>query len=89
MLHLTAYSVYLQSPIRNLDGTVTSKTGTVVKVVQAVEPWSKYSLEDGTVLRIRQTVVNVVKLDDKNDNDEPVYYIQSQQALSVIPEIKE
>jgi hypothetical protein len=79
----------MKVPIRNLDGTVTSKTGTLVKVVQAVEPWSEYSLEDGTVLRVRQTVVNVVKLDDKNDSDEPVYYIQSQQALSIIPKIKE
>jgi hypothetical protein len=78
----------MKVPILNPDGTVSQKMGTLVKVARADEPWSEYSLEDGTRLRMKQTVVNVVKLDDRDDNGEPIYSIQSQQTLSVIPQIK-
>jgi hypothetical protein len=79
----------MKVPFVNQDGTVTHKAGTLVKVTKADEPWSEYSLEDGTTLRMKQTIVNVVKLDEMDDNGEPVYSIQSQQTLSVIPQIKE
>jgi hypothetical protein len=79
----------MRVPIFNPDGTVSQKTGTLVQVNRANEPWSEYILEDGTKLRMKQTIVNVVKLDDTNDSGDPVYSIQSQQTLSVIPQIKE
>jgi hypothetical protein len=79
----------MKVPYINQDGIVTYKIGTLVKIVQSDEPWSEYSLEDGTRLRMKQTIVNVVRLDEKDDNGEPIYSIQSQQTLSVIPQIKE
>jgi hypothetical protein len=79
----------MRVPVVNPDGTVSQKTGTLVEIVQSNEPWSEYALEDGTKLRIKQTIVNVVKMDDEADNGDPVYSIQSQQTLSVIPKIKE
>jgi hypothetical protein len=79
----------MKVPFINPDGTIVQKIGTLVKVAKADEPWSEYSLEDGTKLRMKQTIVNVVKLDDKNDSGDPVYSIQSQQTLSVVPQIKE
>jgi hypothetical protein len=75
-------------PFFNPDGTITQEIGTVVNVVHSDEPWSEYILEDGSKLRIKQTVVNVVKLDKTADNDEPIYSIQSQQTLSVLPRIQ-
>jgi hypothetical protein len=79
----------MKVPTINPDGTITQKTGTLIRVIQSDEPWSEYSLEDGTKLRMKQTIINVVKMDDKDDNGEPMYSIQSQQTLSVIPQIEE
>jgi hypothetical protein len=79
----------MKVPFINPDGTITQKIGTLVKVTKTDEQWSEYSLEDGTKLRMKQTIINVVKLDDKNDNGDPMYSIQSQQTLSVVPQIKE
>jgi hypothetical protein len=76
-------------PIFNPDGTTAQELGTIVKVVQSDEPWSEYTLEDGTKLRMKQVVVNVVKLDKVDDSGNPIYSIQSQQTLSVIPQVKE
>jgi hypothetical protein len=79
----------MRVPVINQDGTMTHKIGTLVKLIRSDEPWSEYHLEDGTKLRMKQTIINVVKLDEENDNGDPVYSIQSQQTLSVIPKIKE
>jgi hypothetical protein len=79
----------MKVPFLSPDGTVTPKIGTLVKVVEASEPWSEYRLEDGTKLRMKQTIINVVRLDEKDDNGNPMYSIQSQQTLSVVPQIKE
>jgi hypothetical protein len=79
----------MKVPIFNPDGSTAQETGTLIKVIQSDEPWSEYSLEDGTKLRMKQTVVNVVKLDKAADNGEPIYSIQTQQTLSVIPQIQE
>jgi hypothetical protein len=79
----------IKVPIFNPAGTTVQEIGTVVKVIQSDEPWSEYILEDGTKLRMKQTVVNVVKLDKVDDHGDPIYSIQSQQTLSVIPQIKE
>jgi hypothetical protein len=79
----------MKVPTINPDGTITQKTGILVKITQSHEPWSEYSLEDGTKLRMKQTILNVVKMDDTDDSGEPVYSVQSQQTLSVIPQIKE
>jgi hypothetical protein len=76
-------------PILNPDGKIIEEVGTLVEVVQSKEPWSEYELEDGTKLRIKQTVVNVIKLDRVSDSGVPVYFIQSQQTVSIIPQIKD
>jgi hypothetical protein len=79
----------IKVPIFNPDGSTNQETGTLIKVIQSEEPWSENSLEDGTKIRMKQTVVNVVKLDKPADNGEPIYSIQTQQTLSVIPQIQE
>jgi hypothetical protein len=79
----------IKVPFFNPDGTVTQKIGTLVKVVEAAEPWSEYSLEDGTKLRMKQVIINVVRMDDKDDNGDFMYSVQSQQTLVVVPQIKE
>lgn len=80
----------IKVPFLNPDGTITQEIGTLVKVTEANEPWSEYILEDGTKLRMKQTVVSVAKLNATGaGDDDPIYSVQSQQTLSVIPQIKE
>jgi hypothetical protein len=75
-------------PLMNPDGTTSQEIGTLVEVTESKEPWSEYTLEDGTKIRLKQTLVNVIRLDDKkNLNGEPVYSIQSQPTMSIIPKI--
>jgi hypothetical protein len=56
-----------------------------LKVVN--EPWSEYILEDDTKIRAKQTVVNIVKLDQKNPDGTSVYLLQGQPMMLVIPKI--
>jgi hypothetical protein len=75
-------------PYRNPDGSMSQEIGTLMAVTDSKEPWSEYTLEDGTKIRLKQTLVNVIRLDDrKNPNGEPVYSIQSQPTMSIIPRI--
>jgi hypothetical protein len=41
--------------------------GESMDIIEAREPWSEYAvLEDGTKIKSKQTVINIVKLDQKN-----------------------
>jgi hypothetical protein len=78
----------IKVPLVNPDGSTSQEMGTLMEVTDAKEPWSEYTLEDGTKIRLKQTLVNVVRLDNKkNLNGEPVYSIQSQPTMSIIPKI--
>jgi hypothetical protein len=77
-------------PFRNPDGSTSQEIGTLMETSTSEEAWSVYTLADGTKIRLRQTLVQAVRLDNKkNQNGEPVYSIQSQPTISVIPKIGE
>jgi hypothetical protein len=48
------------------------------------EPFSQYTLSDGTVVRIKTVLSDAVRLDTFADNGDPVYQFQFQQVLAVI-----
>jgi hypothetical protein len=76
----------MKVPVQGPDGTIDEKIGTIMEVTESKEPWSEYTLEDGTKIRIKQALVNIVKLDDeKAPNGDPILIIQAQQAMTVIP----
>lgn len=50
----------------------------------AGEHWNEYLLDDGTVLRLKLVVTNVVKIDGLYDNDgNPAYLAQSTNVVGV------
>jgi len=78
----------MKVPVTNPDGSVSQEMGTIMDVTDSKEPWSEYTLEDGTRIRIKHTLVNVFRLEGKTAaNGEPLYSIQLQQVMSVIPKI--
>ena len=74
--------------LMNPDGSVSQEIGTLMEVAESKEPWSEYTLEDGTKIRIKQTLINIAKVEDKTSpNGDPVYSVQLQQTMTVIPKI--
>ena len=58
--------------------------GVVVKVVQADEPFSYITLEDGTTITMRSNVNQVIRLIDKwDDSGNPIYSISAGGSISI------
>lgn len=48
------------------------------------EAWSSYALEDGTVLKIKTVLLDVVRLEEYNENGDPVYQCTAHQIVGVV-----
>jgi hypothetical protein len=58
--------------------------GTVVTFRSSGEHWNEYLVDDGSVVRIKLVVTDVVRLDDHFDpQGNPVYLVQSTNIMSV------
>jgi hypothetical protein len=47
------------------------------------EPWAKYQLPDGTIIRLRIVVSDIIRSSKKNAADEPIYAVRSSNVLAV------
>jgi hypothetical protein len=58
--------------------------GTEVGFRTSGENWNEYLLDDGTVLRLKLVVTEVVRVDSHHDPDgNPVYLVKSQNVMGV------
>jgi hypothetical protein len=67
------------------------RDGESVPIVEQVESWNEYRLNDGTVLRFKSVVTEIVRLTnpDVYDNEGvPIYVVKSTQmaAIAQVPE---
>jgi hypothetical protein len=69
------------------DGKFYETIGESMEILNSKEPWSEYVLEDGTKIKAKQTVVNIIKLDQKNPDGTPVFLMQGQPMMVVVPKI--
>lgn len=55
----------------------------------ALEPWIEYKLSDGTVMKLKTSLVSVARSDQINERGEPFYFTQSvtNQRCFVPPEL--
>ena len=58
--------------------------GTVVDVVESTERFTDIKLEDGTTLRTKVAVAEVLRVDDQWDNDGNPMYVLKNQTLVVV-----
>lgn len=59
--------------------------GVEVPISESNEKWSEITLEDGTVLRVKQTVASVIRLDGQYDLEgNPMYFIKSAPAVAIV-----
>ena len=68
-------------------GKIIEVVGVNMDISETKEPWSEYILEDGTKIKAKQAVINIVKLEQNNPDGTPVYVLQSQSMMSVLPKI--
>jgi len=78
----------IKVPLINPDGSVSDEVGILMEVTESKEPWSEYTLTDGTKIRVKQTLMSIAKIEDKTaQNGEPIYAVQSQQIMSILPKV--
>jgi hypothetical protein len=66
------------------DGDGGELEATVMPFQAAGEHWNEYLVDDGTVIKIKLVVTEVLRVDDKYDgNGDPVYLIHSQNVVNV------
>ena len=57
--------------------------GTEVSFGAINEEWDVYRLNDGTTLKFKSVVANIVRLDDKyNDVGDPIYLVDSRNVVT-------
>lgn len=59
--------------------------GTVLDVVESRETYSRILLEDGTLIRVRPVIVEVVRIERMSEDGKPAYKIDGQLVMSVHP----
>lgn len=58
--------------------------GTVVQALEAAESWNTYRLEDGTALKVKLIITDIVRLPTEFDEEgNPVYVVKSQKVFAV------
>lgn len=61
------------------------KEGTEVAVEQSTERWSEVKLEDGTVFRLKATVMSAVRIEGEYDPaGNPMYALRAQPVIDVV-----
>ncbi len=61
------------------------QTGTVLDVVESSEPLIRLKLEDGTLVRLKISVIEVMKMDETDANGKPIYDFNASLAATIVP----
>ena len=79
----------LMVPYTDPSGNTRMVKGTLVEDIDAVDvPWCKYKLKDGTIIRTKQILTQLVYLDgEKLANGDQAYLCQFQPVVTIIPPI--
>ena len=49
------------------------------------EAWTTYEMSDGSSLKIKTVMLDIARLDEVDDNGNPIYLFNAQQVLGVTP----
>ena len=58
-------------------------TGQSLSFEPSAEPWNQYRLEDGTIIKMKNVLMEVTRLDQFDDKGNPIYQFAAQQIVSV------
>jgi hypothetical protein len=61
------------------------RSGSDVPTLESVERWTEVKLEDGTLLRVKPSVISAIRIDGEFDQEgNPMYAIKVQPMLIVV-----
>ncbi|MCY4051934.1 MAG: hypothetical protein OXF60_10650 [Gammaproteobacteria bacterium] len=60
------------------------ETGTVLDIIESSEPIIRLKLENGTLVRIKQSIFEVILMDQKNDKGQDMYNFECNMATKII-----
>jgi hypothetical protein len=58
--------------------------GVEVSVDESSEKWSEYKLEDGTTIRLKQVLMEVIRTGQYGPDGSPLYAIKAQPVLAIV-----
>ena len=61
------------------------QNGTVLEIVESSEPVMRLKLEDGTLVRLKMSVVEIILMDDPGPNGKPAYEVNANLAAIFVP----
>ena len=61
------------------------QSGTVLEVVESREPLSRLKLEDGTLVQLKVSVLEVMLMDDPDPDGKPRYDINASLTANFVP----
>ena len=65
--------------------TSPQRDGSEVMVGESSEKWSEFTLEDGSVIRVKTSVVSAIRIDGEFDQDgNPAYALKMQPQVAII-----
>ena len=65
-------------------GSGKSREGITVDVVSSKEPWAEYELQDGSRIKAKAVLVDVIKIEGEFDQDgNPAYVLKANGMMSV------
>lgn len=60
-----------------------------VPVVESTERWSEYKLEDGTIIRLKQVVLEISKVPGQYDAEGNPFYVTKAQPVAAVAYVRE
>ncbi len=57
--------------------------GQPVSFATTREDWNEYAFEDGSVLRMKTILLEVVRLDEYSDDGDPIYQFKAHQIMGI------
>ena len=61
------------------------QSGTVLEIVESSEPLTRLKLEDGTLVRLKVSVLEIILMDDPGTDGKAHYDINASLAANIIP----
>ena len=61
------------------------QSGTVLEIAESSEPVTRLKLEDGTLVRLKISVVEIMLMDDPGPDGKPAYELNASLAANFVP----
>ena len=61
------------------------QSGTILEIVESSEPLTRLKLEDGTLVQLKVSVLEIILMDDPGPDGKPRYDINASLAANIVP----